>query len=154
PRLPAIFPDQYVRAGEDRGIVGGQVTPERNGSKSEHPPAAAPRSAEATQAVLAAIVDSCQDAIYSGDMAGIILTWNAGAERLFGFTASEMIGQSVGRLYPAGHNAELQDILAAVHAGEGPTHLQRTRQRKDGSLVQVAVTISPIWNASGTVIGA
>jgi PAS domain S-box-containing protein len=105
-------------------------------------------------AVLAAIVESSDDAIVSKDLEGTITTWNRGAERLFGYTAEEMIGHSIVQLIPADRADEEADILRRIRGAEKVDHFETVRRRKDGSLVDVSVTVSPIRDQSGVVVGA
>jgi len=106
---------------------------------------------EATRARLAAIVDSSDDAIISLAMDETILTWNAGAERLFGYAASEMIGRSRALLVPAGPSVELVSIMERAARGEAGEPLETRRMRKDGSVVDVSLVFSPMTDASGRV---
>lgn len=103
---------------------------------------------------LAAIVDSADDAIISKDLNGIIKTWNHGAQGIFGYTSEEMVGQPMLRLIPPELQYEEEEILRKLRAGERIDHYETTRLRKDGSTVEVSVTISPILNHEGRVIGA
>ena len=103
---------------------------------------------------LAAIVDSSDDAIVSKDLSGIVTSWNAGAYRVFGYSSEEMIGQPILRLIPDELHPEEAMILKKIRAGERIDHYETTRRRKDGSLIQVSVTISPIRDSAGLVIGA
>src|ERR1700744_192992 len=103
---------------------------------------------------LAAIVDSADDAIISKDLNGIIKSWNKGARRLFGYEEQEIIGQSILRLIPAGLQYEEDEILRKLRAGEKIDHYETTRLHKSGELLEVSVTISPIRNSTGEVIGA
>jgi PAS domain S-box-containing protein len=103
---------------------------------------------------LAAIVESSDDAIVSKDLTGIVRSWNQAAERTFGFTAEEMIGQSIRKIIPPDRQSEEDRVLAAVGRGERVEHFETERMRKDGSLVPISLTVSPIRDASGTVIGA
>jgi PAS domain S-box-containing protein len=102
----------------------------------------------------AAIVESTHDAIVSKNLDGIIQSWNPAAENIFGYTAGEAIGKSVTMLMPEGHEDEEPKILARVRRGEKIDHYETVRQRKDGSLVNISLTVSPIKNASGKIIGA
>jgi PAS domain S-box-containing protein len=104
--------------------------------------------------LLGAIVDSTNDAIISKDLNSIVTSWNRSAETIFGYKRDEMIGQSILRLLPADRQDEEKDILAKVRAGERIEHFETVRQHKDGHLVDVSVTVSPIRDASGTVVGA
>jgi PAS domain S-box-containing protein len=103
---------------------------------------------------LAAIVDSADDAIIGKNLSGIVTSWNKAAERIFGYTAREMIGQSILRLIPEGLQYEEDEILRKLRAGERIDHYETTRKKKSGELFQVSVTISPIIDHSGRVIGA
>lgn len=103
---------------------------------------------------LAAIVDSADDAIISKNLNGIIQSWNQGAYRLFGYTSEEIVGQSILRLIPNKLYHEEDEILAKLKAGERIDHYETTRMKKSGELVDVSVTISPIWNGKGEVVGA
>ena len=112
------------------------------------------RRAHDAQAHLAAIVTSSNDAIVSKTLDGIVTSWNKGAERMFGFTAAEMTGQSIRRLIPPElHDGEDQ-ILERVKAGEHLQHHETVRLTKDGHRVPVSLTISPIKDAVGKIIGA
>jgi len=109
---------------------------------------------EAATAYLASIVASCNDAIVGKTLDGTVLSWNAGAERIYGYTASEMIGRSVSVLIPSYRPDELLEILEKLCRGETVKELETVRIRKDGSAVEVLLTISPVKDASGRVIGA
>jgi len=106
------------------------------------------------QARLAAIVESSDDAIISKDLAGIITTWNGGAERMFGYTPAEAIGQPVTMLIPADRYNEEPGILQRIRRGERIDHYQTVRIRKDGSLVDISLSVFPITDAGGVVVGA
>jgi PAS domain S-box-containing protein len=103
---------------------------------------------------LAAIVDSADDAIVSKDLNGIVTSWNEGARRMFGYTAKDMIGQPILRLIPENLHYEEDEILRKVRAGERVDHYETVRQKENGELLEVSVTISPIRNELGQVIGA
>lgn len=106
------------------------------------------------QARLAAIVSSSDDAIVSKDLNGIVQSWNEGAMRIFGYTAEEMIGQPILRLIPADRPGEEDRILERLRRGERVDHFETVRVRKDGRRIHVSVTISPVRDAAGRVIGA
>ncbi|PAP95456.1 PAS domain S-box protein [Mesorhizobium wenxiniae] len=110
--------------------------------------------AEEARLHLSAIVDSSFDAIVSKDLNTIIKSWNHGAERLFGYTPDEAIGRSVTMLIPADHQDEEPRILERIRRGERVETYETIRQRKDGSLVPVSLTVSPVRNATGQIIGA
>ncbi len=112
------------------------------------------KKAEEAAQRLAAIVESSDDAIVSKDLNGIITTWNSGAERLFGYTSEEIIGKSVTMLIPPGRHDEELGILERIRRGERVDHYETIRRRKDGSVVEISLTVSPIKNAEGIVVGA
>ena len=102
----------------------------------------------------AKIVESSDDAIVSKDLNGIIRSWNRAAERLFGYTAEDALGQSIRIIIPADRQGEEDEVLARIRRGQGVTHFETQRQRKDGSLVPISLTVSPILDDAGVVIGA
>jgi PAS domain S-box-containing protein len=110
--------------------------------------------AEEVRGRLAAIVESSSDAIVSKDLNGIVRSWNAGAEQLFGYTAQEAIGQPISMLIPPNHADEEPSILERIRRGERVEHYETIRRRKDGTLVDVSLTISPILDEQGHVLGA
>jgi PAS domain S-box-containing protein len=110
--------------------------------------------AEKALAHLAAIVRSSDDAIIGRDLDGIITSWNAGAERLYGYSAKEVIGKPASLLHPPDRGDEERRILAALRRGETTEHYETVRIAKDGRRIDVALTISPIRNADGTIIGS
>ncbi len=112
------------------------------------------KQAEERTARLAAIVESSDDAIISKDLNGIITTWNTGAERIFGYAAREVIGQSVAILMPPDRVHEVRGILERIRSGERIDHIETRRRRKDGILLDISLTVSPIIDASGAVVGA
>jgi PAS domain S-box-containing protein len=103
---------------------------------------------------LAAIVESSDDAILAKDLNGTIIAWNSGAERLFGYTADEAVGKPVAMLIPLDRPNEEPNILARVRAGERIDHYETIRRRKDGSLIEISLSVSPIRNRDGKIIGA
>jgi PAS domain S-box-containing protein len=112
------------------------------------------RKAEEARLQLAAIVESSDDAIVSKDLNGIITSWNQGAQRLFGYTAEETIGKPVTILIPPERIDEEPGILERIRRGKRIDHYETVRQRKDGSLIEISLTVSPIKDATGTIIGA
>jgi PAS domain S-box-containing protein len=112
------------------------------------------RDAERAAQQLSALVESADDAILAKDLDGVIISWNSGAERLFGYTADEVIGKPVTLLIPADRLDEEPEILSRIRAGERVQHFDTIRRRKDGSLVEISLTISPIRNAQGRIVGA
>jgi PAS domain S-box-containing protein len=112
------------------------------------------KRAEEARFRLAAIVESSADAIISKNLDGIIQSWNAGAQRIFGYTAEEAIGKSVTMLIPSDHADEEPEILRRIRKGERIEHYDTVRCRKDGSLVDISETVSPVIDERGRVIGA
>jgi PAS domain S-box-containing protein len=112
------------------------------------------KHAEIASLRLAAIVESSDDAIIGKDLGGLITSWNKGAETIFGYSASEMMGTSIMRLIPNDrHDEENDQILGRIKRGESVDHFETMRQTKDGRLINVSVTVSPIKDATGTVTG-
>jgi PAS domain S-box-containing protein len=106
------------------------------------------------RARLAAIIDSSDDAVIGKDLHGLVTSWNLGAEKIFGYAAREIIGRPIKLLFPPDRIGEETAIIAQIARGERVPHFETVRRRKDGRLVDVSVTISPIRNARGTVVGA
>lgn len=113
-----------------------------------------PTSVDDVQAHLAAIVEWSDDAILTKDLDGIIKTWNRGAQRIFGYTADETIGRSVTMLIPEDRHDEEPEILAKIRRGEPVSHYETIRRRKDGELIHISLTVSPMRDERGTIIGA
>jgi PAS domain S-box-containing protein len=111
------------------------------------------KQADETRARLAAIVDSSDDAIFSTALDDTILSWNAGAERLYGYTASEVIGRNRTNLMPAGTTAEFAAILEKALRGEAGESFETQRLRKDGSMIDISLMISPLIDPTGRVTG-
>lgn len=111
-------------------------------------------SVEPTNRRLAAIVEDCEDAIVSKDLNGTIESWNGGAERLFGYPPSEAIGRSITMLIPEERLNEETEILSRIRSGQRIHHFETVRRRKDGSFVEISLTVSPIKDAQGEIIGA
>jgi PAS domain S-box-containing protein len=111
------------------------------------------QTAQAAQQFVA-IVESSDDAIISKDLNGIIRTWNPAAERIFGYTAKEAVGQPVTILIPPERLDEEPHILARIRSGEKIDHYETVRRRKDGSSVDISLTVSPVRNAAGQIVGA
>ena len=103
---------------------------------------------------LARVVESSDDAIISKDLNSTITSWNRSAERMFGYTAAEAIGRSIRMIIPADRQAEEDMVLSRIRAGEALTHFDTLRQRKDGTLIPISLTVSPIFDDAGRVIGA
>src|SRR5262249_37878214 len=103
---------------------------------------------------LAPIVESSHDAIISEDLNGVIVSWNEGAESLFGYSAEEALGKPVTILTPSDRQDEDASILERIRHGERVDHYETVRRRKDGGLVDISLAVSPIRDATGTVVGA
>ena len=103
---------------------------------------------------LAAIVESSDDAIISKDLNGTVTSWNQAAERVFGYTAAEMIGKSITTIVPHDRLAEETVVLRKIRRGEAVNHFETIRVRKDGTLVPISLTVSPIRARDGTIVGA
>ena len=128
--------------------------PTRHGGTGDPSEAAGLRLREETRANLAAIVESSDDAIVSKTLDGIIRTWNAGAQRIFGYTPEEIIGRPITTLIPPERKEEETAIIARLRAGERVDHFETVRLTKDGREITVSVTISPIRDSRGNIIGA
>jgi PAS domain S-box-containing protein len=111
-------------------------------------------TADTTNSLLAAIVDSSDDAIISKNLNGIITSWNKSAERIFGYAAEEAIGQHITLIIPPERRSEEDTIIASLRRGERIDHFETVRVRKDGSLVDLSLTISPVRDSAGRVTGA
>ncbi|HYT57409.1 MAG TPA: PAS domain S-box protein [Verrucomicrobiae bacterium] len=112
------------------------------------------KQAERASRRLAAIVEWSDDAIVTKDLNGVITSWNQAAERLFGYAPAEIIGKSVTTLIPPEHIDEEPDILGRIRRGERVDHYETVRRRKDGSLVEISLSVSPIRDADGAITGA
>jgi len=112
------------------------------------------KRAEQVRSLLAAVVDSSDDAILSKSLDGNILSWNQGAERLYGYSTEEIIGQSVSILIPPDRPNELQEVVERLKRGDILQHYETKRIKKDGSCINVSVTLSPVRDGSGRIIGA
>src|SRR5437764_1705363 len=104
------------------------------------------------QARLAAIIESSDDAIVSKSLDGVVRTWNKGAERIFGWTADEVVGKPITIIIPKDRLEEEPEILRRIRSGERVDHFETIRQAKDGRLIHVSVTISPVRDETGRII--
>jgi PAS domain S-box-containing protein len=149
-------------ASEDNGLKsadqalgkkrGGQRTKPAGSATAERQHAHSPDELAAQH--YRAIIESSDDAILSKNLDGLILSWNRGAERLFGFTSEEAVGRPVTIIIPLDRQDEEPSILQKIHRGERIEHFETVRQRKDGSFVDISLTISPIRDARGKIVGA
>ncbi|HEU4434263.1 MAG TPA: ATP-binding protein, partial [Pyrinomonadaceae bacterium] len=112
------------------------------------------RSPELAQYWLAALIESADDAVISKTLEGIITSWNAGAQRIFGYTAEQVVGKSVTILIPPDHIDEEPAILARLRAGQRIEHYETIRLTKDGRLIDISLTVSPIKGPNGEIVGA
>jgi PAS domain S-box-containing protein len=112
------------------------------------------REAEEAHRYLAAIVASSEDPIISKDLTGRILSWNAAAERLFGYRAQEVVGRSIELLMPPDRTEDFREVIERIARGERVEHYETRRRRKDGSLVEVALTVSPVRDETGRIVAA
>jgi PAS domain S-box-containing protein len=112
------------------------------------------RNADAAQGQLAALVESSEDVIVGKDLSGIVTSWNRTAERTFGYSAHEAIGQSIRLIIPKERWPEEDDVLARIRRGEMVQHFETVRRRKDGTEIPVSVTVSPIHDSAGAIVGA
>jgi PAS domain S-box-containing protein len=122
--------------------------------KRDPRPIKRPMTDFAVRAHLAAIIESSDDAIISKDLNGIITSWNAAATRIFGYQPEEIVGESILRLIPEELHHEEDDILRKIRAGERIDHFETVRMRKSGEKFPISVTISPIKNETGQIVGA
>ncbi len=135
--------------GRAHGIQGGSV--EARGIVID---IARRKAAEEANSRLAAIVASSEDAIVAKTLEGIVTDWNAGAETIFGYSAEEMIGKPVSLLLPPGQEDEGASILDRLRRGERVEHFETRRRCKNGDIIDVSLTVSPLWDHDGRMIGA
>ncbi|HEX7230712.1 MAG TPA: PAS domain S-box protein, partial [Candidatus Binatia bacterium] len=145
-RVETPIDDSAAPIHDDDGSLAGVVLVFRDITES--------RRAERTRSTLAAIVESSDDAIVSKDLNGRIMTWNTGAERLFGYRDTEAVGQPITIIIPPDRIHEEAEILRRIRNGDRVDHYETVRRRKDGSPVEISLTISPVRAADGTIIGA
>src|SRR3984957_5445623 len=119
--------------------------PARSGRPSHHP---------VGLKLLASIIDSSNDAIFSKTLDGVITSWNKAAEQIYGYRAAEIIGRSVSLLIPPDRPDEMAEILDRVRIGERIGPCETTRRRKDGATIAILLTVSPIHDATGGIVGA
>jgi PAS domain S-box-containing protein len=131
---------------DDKGRVVGAVLVFRDVSEQ--------RKAQASARLLASIVEASDDAIISKDVNGIITTWNRAAERIFGYTATEAVGQPIAILAPADRADEMPAILGRIRRGEKVDHFDTVRRAKDGRLIPISLTVSPVKDKEGEIVGA
>ena len=138
----------------EAGVDGRAVPPGRVAGRPVCPHPGNPAAARGTGMRSAAIVESSDDAILSKDLGGIMQTWNAGAERLFGYRAEEVVGQPITLLLPPERIQEEEQILKRLLSGQHVEHLETVRVAKDGRRIDVSVTVSPVKGQDGQIVGA
>ena len=131
-----------------------QVDEREKTEAAQRPDITKRKQAERAASLLAAIVDFSDDAIISKSLDGVITSWNKSAERLFGYTAQEAIGQYITLIIPPGRRREETMILARLRRGKRVEHFETVRVRKDGTTLDISLTISPVKDAAGRVVGA
>ena len=136
------------------GWVDIQMYPSREGLAFYIRDTSGQRQAELVSSRLAAIVESSDDAIVSKDLTGTILSWNGAAERMFGYPAAEAVGRHITLIIPAERHHEEDTVLARIRSGQSVDHFETVRLHKDGRPVEVSLTVSPIRDAGGKVVGA
>ena len=148
----------YPRDGEDRWIRLRGKTYDRDGSPTAVRgiliDASRQKALDETTSRLAAIVASSDDAIVGKTLEGIVTDWNHGAEVIFGYTSAEMIGQSISVLLPPDRQEETMLILNRIREGKQVNHFDTLRRRKDGTFIDVSITVSPVWDRAGRLLGA
>jgi two-component system sensor kinase FixL len=112
------------------------------------------KTAEESNSRLAAIVSSSNDAIVGKTLDGVVTEWNRSAEIILGYSADDIIGKSISLTLPPGHDEETAAILERIKRGERVEHFETRRRRKDGEIIDVSVTVSPVWDSSGRLLGA
>lgn len=137
--------DTAARAGERKTNAGPILSRVKDSGKP---------SSEEERFRLAAIVESSGDAIISKRLDGIITSWNAGAERLFGYTAEEIVGQPISRLMPPEHGNDMAEILGKIRLGQRVEHFESVRLKSNGEPIPVSLSVSPIRDDTGRIIGA
>jgi PAS domain S-box-containing protein len=126
----------------------------RESRRARHTAEVALRQAEDTRRVLAAIVESSDDAIIGETLDGVITSWNQAAQRILGYTADEIIGKPISTLMPPAHSEDMARILERIRRGERVGHFETQRLTKDGQVIDVSLSVSPIRDADGQIIGA
>jgi PAS domain S-box-containing protein len=138
---------------DEHGVVVGASAVARDISSRKHAEAAQ-RAADVRLQIFAAIVESSDDAIIGGTLDGTVTAWNSGAERMYGFTAADMIGNETSIIAGPGGAGEILSVLARIAAGQHIEHYESQGFRRDGTVLDISATLSPICDADGTVVGA
>ncbi len=129
------------------------MEPNEKQKKTQAPALTPLVAAEAHRSFLASIVESSDDAIVGKTPEGVITSWNPAAERMYGYTAQEIVGKHISILLPPDRPREMDEILEKIRKGERVEHYETLRVRKDGSTIHVSLTVSPIHDAAGRLIG-
>jgi PAS domain S-box-containing protein len=132
--------------------TGGPSESKKSKTRSTHSPG--PGSRSVSSQLLASVVESSDDAIFSKTLDGIITSWNKAAERIYGYQADEITGQPVSVLMPRDRANEMTEILERIRNGERVDHCETTRRRKDGATVAISLTVSPVHDSAGHIVGA
>lgn len=154
PFLNAVLLDVFFVVLSASGLTLAAAMAERDQAERQRERLAREQAAMEVRLRLASIVESSDDAIIGADMNGVVTDWNKGAERLFGYSAPEAIGKHISFLAGADHPEEAQGILQTVTNGKLVKNYETVRQRKDGTEVDIALTVSPIFDAKGRIVGA
>jgi PAS domain S-box-containing protein len=154
PFLSAILLDMLIAVLSISGFTLAAIIAEREQTEKEQEQFVRKQAAMQARFRLAAIVESSDDAIVGKDLDGNITDWNKGAERIYGYSAEEVVGKSISLLAPPDRAAELVNILRKIKHGEGINHFETSRLKKDGTRIDVSLTVSPVIDANGRIIGA
>jgi len=153
PFINAVLLDIFFAVLSVSGMVLAAFTAEREHAQDERERLAREQAAMEARLRLAAIVEAAEDAIYVTDISGIVTDWNKGAEKLYGYTADEIIGQSIFLLIPSDRSSICTQAMEKVQRGRPLGHSETVRRKKDGELVAVSITAAPIFTAEGEVVG-
>ena len=153
PLRDAVLLDLFFAVLSTTGLILAAVIAEKECAEDQRERLARQQAAIEVRLRLATIVESSDDAIVGVDMTGNVADWNKGAERLFGYSADEAIGKHIAFLAPADEREDAQDILKKVANGNIVSHFETVRQRKDGSRVHISLTVSPMLDATGRIVG-
>jgi PAS domain S-box-containing protein len=153
PFRAAVLLDVFFAVLSATGLVLAAVITEKERAEAQREELVRQQATLEIRLRLATIVESSDDAIVSTDTAGIVRDWNKGAEQLFGYSADEAIGKHIGFLTPNDQSMSAQDILKKAATGEKVSHLETVRQRKDGSQIHIALTVSPMLDTKGRIVG-
>ena len=151
--INAVLLDIFFVVLSVSGMVLAAFIAEREHAQDERERLVREQAAMEARLRLAAIVEASEDAIYVTDISGIVTDWNKGAEKLYGYTADEMIGQSIFLLIPSDRSSICTQAMEKVQQGHSLGHSETVRRKKDGELVAISITASPIFTPEGKVVG-